>query len=196
MSTTWRPEENEILVGQVLSKGSIAGQYGPMPTALLKCKDGSLVTVLLATVLLGQFREADVQPGEKVAIQYLGRHPEKGYHRYLFGVNRPGQREFHRLTGLHGHQPKRLPECDEAREARIAAAAAKLDERPLRPVLCRDPETRQRRKSRPSKPRTTPSSGTSERAAVLAVVRTQRLAPPTGPVSKGPAVADPADPFG
>jgi hypothetical protein len=141
---------------------------------------------MLSTVLQSLFRDEKPRIGEKLAIQYLGRHPEKGYHRYILALNRPDQiKEFQRLAGLNGHQPQ--PPAARAPEP-VADYAAETPSR-IRPRVV-DGETQRRRRDRGR-------ATTSERAAALAVVRTQSLARNAGTavVNRGPADDDPNDPF-
>jgi hypothetical protein len=106
----WRPEPGEILVGFIVSYDVGHTPYGEVRTVMVAQEDtGRKVSLWLSsTVLLDLFQRHKPQPGERIGLKYLGKDPEKGYHRYRLVVDRP---ELVELTPLGGEDVE-----DEAEE--------------------------------------------------------------------------------
>ena len=87
---TWKPEENETLTGVILRYRKAYSVYGNLVDICeIKTKEGARFAIWLnSTVLLGKFRETNPKVGEKIAIRYFGKHPEKRYKRYAVAVDR------------------------------------------------------------------------------------------------------------
>jgi len=78
-----------VLAGTVQQMGTRSTKYGDKPVMVVKGRDGNLVTVWLHAVLKREVDKHDTRAGDIVAIKYLGKHPEKGYHRYNFNCQHP-----------------------------------------------------------------------------------------------------------
>lgn len=96
----WRPEPGEILVGVVVEYDQGHTAYGPVRTVIIAGEDGRRVSLWLSsTVLLQLFQRHQPKPGERIGLKYLGKDPDKGYHRYRLLVDRPVTLELSPLGG-------------------------------------------------------------------------------------------------
>lgn len=96
----WRPEPGDVLVGRVAHYDVGYGAYGPVRTVIVETDAGERVSVWLASVaLLGQFAQHKPKVGERIGLKYLGKHPERGYHRYRLVVDREEPTDFTPLGG-------------------------------------------------------------------------------------------------
>jgi hypothetical protein len=65
-------------------------EYGEVRTVVVADDNGDEHSVwLFTTVILNEFRKQRPKPGERIGLRYLGKHPEKHYHRYRLMVDRP-----------------------------------------------------------------------------------------------------------
>jgi hypothetical protein len=87
----WNPKPGDNLVGVVRRYDQGQSMYGPVHTVIVEREGlGELVSVWLSsTVLLALFRQHRPKVGERIGVRYLGKHPEKGYRRYVLLVDRP-----------------------------------------------------------------------------------------------------------
>jgi len=87
----WRPKPGEILVGFIDGYDTGHTAYGDVRTVVVTCEEtNQKVTLwLTSTVLLNLFQRHKPKPGERIGLKYLGKDPEKGYHRYHLVVDRP-----------------------------------------------------------------------------------------------------------
>jgi hypothetical protein len=84
----WRPDEEPTLVYTMTGRSTREGKYGPYPIDEGEREDGSRVAVHRTSSIL----RADLEParvGDKVGLKYLGRHSEKGYHRFKVLIEPP-----------------------------------------------------------------------------------------------------------
>lgn len=86
----WRPKAGDTIVGKILRYSEGPTTYGPVRTVILERDNGEgLISVWLSsTVLLNKFKAAQPKEGERIALRYLGKHSEKGYHQYALVVDR------------------------------------------------------------------------------------------------------------
>lgn len=70
---SWRPEEGEKIIGTVVEYGVGPTDYGERDTVVVRLADGTEKTVwLLHDVLINQFKREKPQPGERIAVKYVG----------------------------------------------------------------------------------------------------------------------------
>lgn len=77
---TWKPEVADMLLGRLVRTGTRTTKYGVTPVAVVEDDDGASWCVWLSTVLKKAFDEQRPLPGDRVGIQYNGKHELKGYH--------------------------------------------------------------------------------------------------------------------
>lgn len=86
---SWRPKEGEMLIGRIIRYSEGPGRFGPVRTAIIERDDGTRASLWLSSmVLLDQFNRERPRVGERVGVKYLGKHPQKGYHRFTLVVDR------------------------------------------------------------------------------------------------------------
>jgi hypothetical protein len=113
----WRPKPGEILVGFIESYDVGHTSYGEVRTVIVAEEEtGRKLTLwLTSTVLLNLFQRHKPKPGERIGLKYLGKDPEKGYHRYHLVVDRPAMEELTPLGGeeVEDEDPKGEDPADE-----------------------------------------------------------------------------------
>jgi hypothetical protein len=89
----WRPAAGEQLVGTVLSITERESNYGgTYPLLVVATDDGRALDVhAFESVLLDELAKLRPRVGERIGIAYLGKHEERGYHRYRLVVDRDAQ---------------------------------------------------------------------------------------------------------
>jgi hypothetical protein len=89
----WRPAAGEQLVGTVLAITERESNYGGRyPLLIVASDDGRAFDVhAFEAVLLDELAKLRPRVGERIGIAYLGKHAERGYHRYRLVVERDGQ---------------------------------------------------------------------------------------------------------
>jgi hypothetical protein len=97
----WRPKPGDILVGFIDSFDIGHTSYGPVRTVIVtvEATNEKVSLWLSSTVLLDQFKRQQPQPREKIGLKYLGKDPDKGYHRYRLLVDRTEPLTFEPLGG-------------------------------------------------------------------------------------------------
>lgn len=87
----WNPKPGGNLVGTVRRYDVGQSAFGPVHTVIVEREaSGEFVSVWLSsTVLLSLFQQHRPKVGERIGLRYLGKHPEKGYRRYVLLVDRP-----------------------------------------------------------------------------------------------------------
>jgi hypothetical protein len=98
----WRPKPGDVLVGFIEAYDIGHTPYGEVRTVMVATEEtGERVSLWLSsTVLLDQFQRQQPRPGERIGLKYLGKDPEKGYHRYRLIVDRPPEaQDFNPLGG-------------------------------------------------------------------------------------------------
>src|SRR5215213_5893131 len=79
----WKPSEGDALVGVVVDVTEREGNFGRYPIVTLRTADGEELAVhAFHEVLQGELAKVAPKPGDELGIRYLGKHPERGYHRY------------------------------------------------------------------------------------------------------------------
>lgn len=92
---SWTPKEGDVICGPILRYSKVTTRF---QTEALVCvidddQAGALAVWLTSCVLLDQFKRLRPKVGEVIGLKYLGKHPEKEYHRYLTRVDRPEEAE-------------------------------------------------------------------------------------------------------
>lgn len=93
----WDPNPGDLIVGQLVRyDGPIETQYGPGHVAVILDEDsGQERSVwLLETVLVNEFANLAPDPGERVAVKYMGMQEARGgseYKSYVVRVQREGE---------------------------------------------------------------------------------------------------------
>jgi len=91
---TWYPRPGAIICGQLLRYDRAGTAFGNSLVCVIDDdQEGPCTVWLNATVLLDQFKRYKPKVGETVGIKCLGKHPEKGYWRFVVRVDR-GQPEL------------------------------------------------------------------------------------------------------
>lgn len=126
----WEPDEGDSLIGTVVDVTERDGAYGAYPIVTLRTEAGDELAVhAFHEVLQGELAKVAPKPGDELGIRYVGKHPERGYHRYR--VRRAGSTadvSWARYGGADAEHQEGVPigEDDAATEA---ALAAERDER-------------------------------------------------------------------
>lgn len=131
----WKPGDGDKLVGIVVDVSERDGTYGAYPIVTLRTAEGDELAVhAFHEVLANELARIAPKPGDEIGVKYLGKHPERGYHRYR--VRRSGATAEVSWAKYAGdadsadaaaepagvHEPLRTP--DEQLEAEAAAVAA------------------------------------------------------------------------
>lgn len=96
----WKPNVDEVLVGEILSYDRGFTPFGEVRTVIIRQESGEKVSLWLSsTVLLDLFRRYEPKVGEKIGLKYLGKDARKGYHRYRLVVDRDEANDFSPLGG-------------------------------------------------------------------------------------------------
>jgi hypothetical protein len=87
----WLPQAGEILVGTIEGYDTGKTKWGPYRTCIIQNElTGAKVSIWLWHLVLQKlFDEAQPSVGERIGVQYLGKHETKDYHRYRLMVDRP-----------------------------------------------------------------------------------------------------------
>lgn len=92
-STFWKPQDGEILEGEVTAMGSTITSAGEGEYVDIRTVDGETFTVFINAILEKQIDVEEVKEGDRIAIQFLGRvpskkNPKRSYKDYLLVVAR------------------------------------------------------------------------------------------------------------
>lgn len=87
---SWQPEPGDIIVGTIVGFSIGSGQYGDVNIATIHDEEinQDLAVWLSSKVLLNEFQRLEPKIGERIGIRYDGKHPDKGYHRYIVQIDR------------------------------------------------------------------------------------------------------------
>lgn len=88
--TGWKPQVGDYICGRLVRFDSRVTKFGAVQIAVIE-QDGGRGKVGVwtnPTVLRRAFDEHDPRPGDRVAIRYDGRHPEKQYHLFRMVIDR------------------------------------------------------------------------------------------------------------
>lgn len=79
----WKPKPGESIVGVVVDVTEREGSYGAYPIVTLRTESGEERALhAFHEVLAGELAKLAPKPGDELGVKYLGKHPERGYHRY------------------------------------------------------------------------------------------------------------------
>lgn len=79
----WKPKAGDKLVGVVVDVTERDGSYGRYPIVTIRVEDGDELAVhAFHEVLQSELAKVAPKPGDELGIAYLGKHEERGYHRY------------------------------------------------------------------------------------------------------------------
>jgi hypothetical protein len=94
-TTAWKPNPGDTLVGELVGVDLRATEYDPeVPVLTLRTETEGLMEVwAFHTVLRGELRKVEPQPGEWLAIRRL-EDSDRGYKRYRVIPDRERPREF------------------------------------------------------------------------------------------------------
>lgn len=100
-SPSWKLEEGAIVVGKITSYSQALTSYGECWVCTIEEESsGPLSIWLTSTVLIDHFKKLKPQVGERIGIKCLGKHPEKGYWRFIVRVDRPEEQpNFETIQG-------------------------------------------------------------------------------------------------
>jgi hypothetical protein len=108
----WIPKPEDILVGFLESYDIGYTRYGEVRTVMVAEENtGDKWSIWLSsTVLLSLFDKHKPRPGERIGLKYLGKDPEKGYHKYRLLVDRPAEaQDFSALGGEEDDRDADVP---------------------------------------------------------------------------------------
>ena len=88
----WKPQPGDKLVGIVTDLSVRDGTYGQYPIITLRGGDGELAVHAFHEVLQNELGRVAPKLGDHIGIKYVGKDPDKGYHRYR--VRRDGDESF------------------------------------------------------------------------------------------------------
>lgn len=87
---SWQLKEGAIVVGKITGYAQVQTSYGEAWVCTIEEEtQGPLSIWLTYTVLIDQFKKLKPRVGERIGIKCLGKHPEKGYWRFMVRVDRP-----------------------------------------------------------------------------------------------------------
>lgn len=85
--TSWKPEPGESIGGRVLTIVSNTGKEGDSSLAEIETENSERMGVWLSTVLMREFEQQKVAPGDVVGIKYFGKKTSKAGHEYnAYGI--------------------------------------------------------------------------------------------------------------
>jgi hypothetical protein len=86
----WRPGPGESIAGTLIALDQRESNYGgTYPLLTIHADDGRVLDVhAYEAVLLDELAKLRPRVGERLGIAYLGKHAERGYHRYRVVVDR------------------------------------------------------------------------------------------------------------
>lgn len=116
LAPSWIPEaEGDTIVGVFLRLEQGPTQFGPKPFAVLATDEGERSVWIFTESMMTGFRRAKPEPGERVAVRYMGMKPVKNqtpgrrseYHDYRVVVDRPvgAEKPVDWDTALAGNVP-------------------------------------------------------------------------------------------
>jgi hypothetical protein len=78
----WRPTPGDKLAGTVTDITARDGEYGRYAIVTLNTGDGEVALHCFHEVLANEFARIAPKVGDEVGVKYVGKDPDKGYHRY------------------------------------------------------------------------------------------------------------------
>ena len=78
----WRREDDPKIVGEVTTLSEREGAYGRYPIVTVRTQDGERAIHAFHEVLANELARIAPKVGDKIGVKYLGKHPERSYHRY------------------------------------------------------------------------------------------------------------------
>lgn len=79
----WKPKAGDKIVGVVVDVTERDGSYGRYPIVTIRVEGGDELGVhAFHEVLQSELAKVAPKPGDELGIAYLGKHAERGYHRY------------------------------------------------------------------------------------------------------------------
>ena len=79
---SWKPEQGEAIAGRVINVVSNTGKEGNSSIAEIETEDGERKGIWLSAVLLREFEQRKVAPGDVVGVKYFGKKTGKAGHEY------------------------------------------------------------------------------------------------------------------
>ena len=78
----WKPASGDKIVGTVTDLTSREGEYGTYPIVTLNTGDREVALHCFHEVLANELARIAPKVGDRVGVKYVGKDPDKGYHRY------------------------------------------------------------------------------------------------------------------
>lgn len=88
----WKPSPGDKLVGIITDLSTRDGEYGTYPIVTVRSEDGEYALHAFHEVLQNELARVAPKVGDQLGIKYVGKDPDKGYHRYR--VRRDGDESF------------------------------------------------------------------------------------------------------
>jgi hypothetical protein len=85
----WKPQPGDKLIGIVTDLSTRDGEYGQYPIVTVRFEDGEFAAHAFHEVLQNELGRVAPKIGDHIGIKYVGKDPDKGYHRYR--VRRDGE---------------------------------------------------------------------------------------------------------
>ena len=106
---SWKPQAGEAVIGEVRRYRKAHNFYGNVVDICeILQDDGQRLAIWInSTVLLGKFRDLQPRIGERIAVKYFGKHPEKNYKRFALSVSRDEDVSSHEFEVPTGEPPSR-----------------------------------------------------------------------------------------
>jgi hypothetical protein len=87
----WKPQPGDKLVGIVTDLSVRDGEYGQYPIITIRSEEGEFAAHAFHEVLANELARVAPKVGDHLGVKYVGKDPDKGYHRYR--VRRSGDNE-------------------------------------------------------------------------------------------------------
>jgi hypothetical protein len=78
----WKPAPGDKIVGTVTDLTTRDGEYGRYPIVTLNTGTGEVALHCFHEVLANELARIAPKVGDQVGVKYVGKDPDKGYHRY------------------------------------------------------------------------------------------------------------------
>ena len=96
----WKPQPGDKLVGVITELSSRDGTYGNYPIVTLRDDAGNEWAVhAFHEVAANELARVAPKVGDHIGIKYLGKHPERNYHRYKVQRDRDAAFDWSKFAG-------------------------------------------------------------------------------------------------
>lgn len=90
-SIVWKPEPNEVLIGEIIGHQKATGAFGLQNQMLVRTEDGDVIAVWLNQWLVGALQAQGAEEGDLLALTYHGKKESprgSKYHSYSLAIDK------------------------------------------------------------------------------------------------------------